>query len=77
MGLAKEGANPRSSIRYLSADLSVADGEVDGQCRLRKRFIDFRAFLLATVIPEGLARDVHAVALTDNSTRHEARAQSA
>jgi len=55
----------------LFAALSVADGKVLGTCRLRKRFVDFQAFLLGTVIPEILARGVHTVALIlDNSTTH-------
>jgi hypothetical protein len=34
-------------------------------------FVDFRAFLLGTVIPEALARGVHTLALIlDNSTTH-------
>ena len=61
----------RKGALNLFAALSVADGKVYGQCRLRKRFVDFQAFLLATVIPEALARGVHTVALIlDNSTTH-------
>ena len=61
----------RKGALNLFAGLSVADGKVYGQCRLRKRFVDFQAFLLATIIPEALARGVHRVALImDNSTTH-------
>jgi len=61
----------RKGALNLFAALSVADGKVYGRCRLRKRFVDFQAFLLATVIPEALARGVHTVALIiDNSTTH-------
>ena len=55
----------------LLAALSVADGEVYGKCRLRKRFVDFQAFLLGTVVPEALTRSVHTLALIlDSSTTH-------
>lgn len=61
----------RKGALNLFAALSVADGKVYGQCCLRKRFVDFQAFLLETVIPEALARGVHKVALImDNSTTH-------
>jgi transposase len=61
----------RMGALNLFAALSVADGKVLGTCRLRKRFVDFQAFLLGTVIPEILARGVHTVALIlDNSTTH-------
>jgi transposase len=61
----------RKGALNLFAALSVADGKVYGKCRLRKRFVDFQAFLLGTVIPEALARGVHTVALIlDNSTTH-------
>jgi len=61
----------RKGALNLFSALSVADGKVYGMCRLRKRFVDFQAFLLGTVIPEALARGVHTVALIlDNSTTH-------
>lgn len=61
----------RQGALNLFGALSVADGKVYGKCRLRKRFVDFQAFLLGTVIPEALARGVHTVALIlDNSTTH-------
>lgn len=61
----------RKGALNLFAALSVADGKVYGTCRLRKRFVDFQAFLLGAVIPEALARGVHTVALVlDNSTTH-------
>ena len=61
----------RKRALHLFGALSVADGKVYGKCRLRKRFVDFQAFLLGTVIPEALKRGVHTLALImDNSTTH-------
>lgn len=61
----------RQEALNLFAALSVADGKVYGTCRLQKRFVDFQAFLLGTIIPEALARGVHTVALIlDNGTTH-------
>ena len=61
----------RKGALNLFAALSVADGKIYGHCRLRKRFVDFQAFLLAVVIPEGLRRGVHTLALIlDNGTTH-------
>jgi hypothetical protein len=61
----------RKGALHLFGALSVADGRVYGKCRLRKRFVDFQAFLSGTVIPEALARGVHTLALIlDNSTTH-------
>jgi transposase len=61
----------RKGALNLFAALSVADGKVYGTCRLRKRFVDFQAFLLGTVIPEAWARGVHTLALIlDNGTTH-------
>ena len=61
----------RMGALNLFAALSVVDGKIFGTCRLRKRFVDFQAFLLGMVIPEALARGVHTVALIlDNSTTH-------
>lgn len=55
----------------LFGGLSVADGQVYGQCHLRKRFVDFQAFLLQVIIPEALRRRVHTLALIlDNGTTH-------
>ena len=61
----------RKGALHLFGALSVADGKVYGKCRLRKRFVDFQAFFLGTVIPEALNRGVHTLALIlDNSTTH-------
>lgn len=61
----------RRRALHLFAALSVADGQVYGQGRLRKRFVDFQAFLLEVVIPEALRRGVHTVALIlDNGPTH-------
>ncbi len=61
----------RKGALHLFAALSVADGKVYGMPRLRKRFVDFQAFLRGKVIPEALARGVHTIALIlDNGTTH-------
>ena len=61
----------RQGALHLFGALSVADGQVYGKCRLRKRFVDCQAFLLGTVIPEALARGVHTLALIlDNGSTH-------
>lgn len=61
----------RRGALHLFAALSVADGKVYGQCRLRKRFVDFQAFLLGVIVPEALARGVHTLALIlDNGSTH-------
>ncbi len=61
----------RRGALHLFAGLSVADGQVYGQCRRRKRFVDFQAFLREVIIPEALQRDVRTLALIlDNGTTH-------
>jgi len=61
----------RHGARQLFAALSVADGQVYGQCRARKCFRDFCAFLTAVLLPEALRRGVHTIALIlDNGTTH-------
>jgi transposase len=61
----------RQGALHLFGGLSVADGEAYGQCRARKRFVDFQAFLLEVIIPEALRRGIHTLALIlDNSTTH-------
>jgi transposase len=61
----------RQGAWNLFGGLSVADGQVYGQCHLRKRFVDFQAFLLEVIIPEALRRGVHTLALIlDNGTTH-------
>ena len=75
---AEPGKPMHTSPRYkrrgalqLFAALSVADGQGYGQCRQRKRFVDFQAFLLEVIIPEALRRGVHTLALIlDNGTTH-------
>ena len=72
------GGGQRLSPRYhrhgavqLFAGLSVADGQVYGQCRHRKRLVDFQAFLVETILPAAVQRGVHTVALIlDNGTTH-------
>jgi hypothetical protein len=61
----------RKGALHLFAGLSVADGQVYGQCRSRKRFIDFQTFLLETIIPEALRRGVGNLSLVlDNAPTH-------
>jgi transposase len=61
----------RQGALHLFAALSVADGQKYGQTRLRKRFVDFQAFLLEVVIPEALRRGVHTLKLIlDNGSTH-------
>ena len=61
----------RKGALHLFAGLSVADGQVYGQCHARKRFVDFQAFLLQVIIPEALRRGVHNLSLIlDNGTTH-------
>lgn len=75
---AKPGHAVHVSPRYkrrgalqLFAGLSVADGYKYGQTLERKRFVDFQAFLLQTIIPEALRRGMHTLKLIlDNGTTH-------
>lgn len=61
----------RRGALQLFAALSVADGHVYGQCRERKRFVDFQAFILAVLVPEALNRQVHTVhIILDNGSTH-------
>jgi len=64
----------RQGALHLFAALSVADGQVYGHCRLRKRFLDFQAFLQGTLFPEARRRGVHTLALIlDNGPTHAPR----
>lgn len=75
---AQEGRPQLQESRYkrhgalnLFGALSVADGEVYGVYRDRKRFLDFQSFIEETVIPEALKRQMHTVELiADNGTTH-------
>lgn len=61
----------RQGAVQLFAGLSVADGQVYGQCRSRKRFVDFQAFLLEVIIPAALRRGVRTLVLIlDNGPTH-------
>src|SRR5437868_9081643 len=61
----------RRGARHLFAGLSVADGQVYGTCRRRKRFVDFQAFVQQHILPEALRRRVHTVVfILDNGTTH-------
>jgi hypothetical protein len=56
------------------AALSVADGQVLGQCFARKRFLDFRTFLETSLVPEAHRRGVQTVALIlDNGPTHASK----
>ncbi len=61
----------RQGALQLFAALSVADGQVYGQYRERKRFVDCCAFLTGVLIPEAVRRKVQTLALVlDNGTTH-------
>ncbi len=61
----------RRGALHLMAALSVADGQISGQCHTRKRFVDFRSFLETVIIAEAHRRGVQSVALVlDNGTTH-------
>jgi hypothetical protein len=61
----------RRGALHLLAGLSVADGQVIGQCATRKRFMDFQAFLQEVLVPEARRRGVQRVALVlDNGPTH-------
>ena len=69
--LLHEARYHRRGARHLFAGLSVADGQVYGTCRSRKRFVDFQTFLQQVIIPEALRRKVHTVTfILDNGTTH-------
>ncbi len=53
----------RRGALHLFAGWSVADGCVYGQTAERKRFLDFRSFLLQVIFPEALRRKVHTLVL--------------
>ena len=61
----------RRGALHLLAGLSVADGQVVGQCAQRKRFVDFQAFLQQELVPEAKRRGLQRVALVlDNGPTH-------
>jgi hypothetical protein len=61
----------RRGARHLFAALSVADGQVYGQCHARKRFVDFQALVRAVLLPTAQRRGVQRLALIlDNGTTH-------
>lgn len=75
---ARPGQVPRQAPRYtrhgalhLIAALSVADGQVYGQCQGRKRFVDFQAFVQEVLVPHAQQRRVHTIAvILDNGPTH-------
>jgi hypothetical protein len=61
----------RHGALQLMAGLSVADGQVFGQCFARKRFEDFQNFITNVVVPQAQQRKVHtAVLILDNGPTH-------
>lgn len=61
----------RRGAIQLFAGLSVADGQVYGQCRCRKRLVDFQAFITTVIVPAAIQRGVHRLALIlDNGPTH-------
>lgn len=61
----------RRGARHLLAALSVADGQVFGQCASRKRFVEFQSFISNVLVPEAQRRGMHTIALIlDNGTTH-------
>jgi transposase len=61
----------RRGARHLIAGLSVADGEVMGCCRTRKRFVDFQSFIRTVLVREAQRRGVQTIALiVDNGPTH-------
>jgi hypothetical protein len=61
----------RRGARHLIAGLSVADGQLIGQCTARKRFVDFQGFVSSVLVPEAQRRGVETIALiVDNGTTH-------
>jgi len=61
----------RHGALQLFAALSVADGQVYGQCRKNKRFVDFQAFILEVLVPEALKRQVRSIdIILDNGSTH-------
>ena len=61
----------RGGARHLMAGLSVADGQILGQCHKRKRFVDFQAFISEVLVPEAKRRGVQKVGLiVDNGPTH-------
>jgi len=64
----------RRGALHLMAALSVADGQVYGQCHTRKLFVDFRSFLETIVLPEAKTRGVQTIALVlDNGSTHASK----
>jgi hypothetical protein len=67
----QEARYERHGALHLFGALSVADGEVYGVSRDRKRFVDFQSVISQTIVPEALSRQMHTVKLIlDNGTTH-------
>jgi transposase len=61
----------RRGARHLFAGLSVADGQIVGACRKRKRFVEFQSFITEVLVPEAKRRGVQRVGLIlDNGPTH-------
>lgn len=67
----QEARYERRGALNLFAALSVADGQVRGVFRERKRFVDFQSAIEELIVPEALDRGMHTVELIlDNGTTH-------
>jgi hypothetical protein len=63
----------RGAVNLMAA-LSVADGQVFGQCHPRKRFSDFRIFLETVLLAEAKRCGVRTIALVlDNGSTHASK----
>jgi hypothetical protein len=61
----------RHGVLHLMAVLSVADGQISGQCHERKRTVSFRSFVETVIIAEAQRRRVQTIALIlDNGPTH-------
>jgi hypothetical protein len=66
-----EARSHRRGARHLFAGLSLADGNVYGSCRSRKRFVDVQTFVQQVIIPDALRRKVETVIfILENGTTH-------
>jgi hypothetical protein len=61
----------RRGARHRIAALSGADGKMLGQCRERKRFVDFQTFISSVLVRETQRRGMRTIALiVDNGSTH-------
>jgi hypothetical protein len=69
------GRYKRMGAVQLFAALSVADGQVMGECRTQKCFVDFQAFIRQVILPEAVRRKVKRVVLILDNGRTQAPKQ--